>query len=145
MKKLIAFILAWICAFSFIGCSNDEVKVWDWVQSLDQENIVSVTPWSQDRINQDYAFKSLNDKEILELITLLNKLTQDSFTHNKHLRGGTPTFGVEIVIDSETYHMSEYNGPNGTLEIKYNEKQWIIDNTALFSFIQRITDSVTTE
>ena len=145
MKKWIAFIMALICVFSFVSCSNNEVKVWDWAQSLDQEDLVSVTPWSQDKINQDDVFKPLNDKESLELITLLNKLTQNSFTHNKHLQGGTPTFGIEIVIASEIYYMNEYNGPKGILEIKYNEKQWIIDDAELFSFIQRITDNVTTE
>ena len=64
MKKWIAFIMALICVFSFVSCSNNEVKVWDWAQSLDQEDLVSVTPWSQDKINQDDVFKPLNDKEI---------------------------------------------------------------------------------
>ena len=76
---------------------------------------------------------------------LLNKLTKDSFTENKDLTGGTPTFGIEIVTGSETYYINEYNGPNGALEIKHNEKQWIIDDTSLFDFIQGIVANVATE
>ena len=146
MKKCIAFVLAIICVISIVGCSNKETMakettVWDWAQGMKRADITCVTPWSNGK-----TFKALNKAETRELVMLLNKLTQDSFTENKDLTGGTPTFGIEIVIDSETYHLNEYNGPNGRIElVMYNEKQWIIDDTDLFTFIQGVTGNVTSE
>ena len=123
------------------GSSVDEATAWDWAQGLDQKDITSATPWSQGK-----TFEALNSAERRELVRLLNKLTKDSFTENEYLTGGTPLFGIEIVIGSATYHISEYNGPNGRLEIvMYNEEQWIIDDTDLFVFIQGVTDSVISE
>ena len=143
MKKCIAFALAMICVLGLVGCSNKEANkeatVWGWAQGLNQKDITSATPWSQGK-----TFEALDGAERRELVRLLNKLTKDSFTENENLTGGTPLFGIEIVIGSATYHISEYNGPNGRLEIvMYNEEQWIIDNNDLFSFIQEITGNVT--
>lgn len=145
MKKCIAFALAMICVLSLVGCSNKEenkeATVWGWAQGVNQKDITSATPWSQDK-----TFETLDGAERRELVKLLNKLTKDSFTENENLAGGTPLFGIEIVIGSATYHINEYNGPNGRLEmVRYNEKQWIIDDTALFAFIQEITGNVTLE
>ena len=140
MKKCIAFVLATIFVISLIGCSNEETTVWDWAQGLKQEDITCATPWCEDK-----KFEALNGAVTLDLVMLLNKLTKDNFTENKDLTGGTPTFGIEIVIGSETYYINEYNGPNGALEIKHNEKQWIIDDTSLFDFIQGIVANVATE
>ena len=121
------------------GSSVDEATAWDWAQGLDQKDITSATPWSQGK-----TFDALNGAERRELVRLLNKLTKDSFTENEYLTGGTPLFGIRIVIGSATYHINEYNGPNGRLEIvMYNEEQWIIDNNDLFAFIQEITGNVT--
>ncbi len=143
MKKCIAFALAMICVLSLVGCSNKEANkeatVWGWAQGLNQKDITSATPWSQGK-----TFEALNGAERRELVRLLNKLTKDSFTENENLTGGTPLFGIEIVIGSATYYINEYNGPNGKMEMgMYNEKQWIIDDTALFAFIQEITGNVT--
>ena len=145
MKKCIAFALAMICVLSLVGCSNKEANkeatVWGWAQGLNQKDITSATSWSQGK-----TFDALNGAEKRELVRLLNKLTKDSFTENENLTGGTPLFGIRIMIGSAIYSISEYNGPNGRLEmVMYNEKQWIIDDTALFAFIQEITGNVTLE
>ena len=142
MKKCIAFALAMIYVLSLAGCSNKEANkeatVWGWAQGVNQKDITSATPWSQDK-----TFEALDGAERRELVRLLNKLTKDSFTENENLTGGTPLFGIEIVIGSATYNINEYNGPNGRLEmVMYNEKQWIIDNDDLFTFIQEITGNV---
>ena len=145
MKKIISFFLAAVCLLGLVGCSNNESSVWAWTQGLTQEEIVCATPWNQDKINQDDAFAPLDEQEILELVTLLNKLTKDSFTHNKHLQGGSPSYGLEITMDSETYHLNQANGPHGTLEVSYNEKLWWIDDGELSDFVQRVTTEDTTE
>jgi len=139
MKKLTASILALVCVFSLIGCSDNEEKVWDWAQGINQEDITSATPWRHDEANEE--FEPLNDAETLELVMLLNELTKDSFTHNKHLQGGTATYGIKIIIASETYYLNQVNGPNGSLEVSYNEKLWWIDNAELSAFVQSVTDS----
>ena len=141
MKKWIAFVLILGYVLGLAGCSNNEVKIWDWTYSLSQEDIISAIPRSGVDSDERIEFEPLNDEETLELVTLLHKLTKDSFTENKKLTGGTPTFHIEINIASETYYINEYNGPNGTLEIKYNEEQWLIDNAALTEFIKRVTNN----
>ena len=123
------------------GSSVDEAAVWDWAQGIKQADITCVTPRSEGK-----TFDALTTAEKRDLVMLLNKLTKDSFTENKELTGGTPSFGVEIVIGSEFYYVNEYNGPNGRLElVSYNGKQWIINDTDLFAFIQEITGNVTSE
>lgn len=140
IKKVIAVILALIFVSGLTGCSEKKPPVYDWAQGVNQEDITSVTLWRQDE-----AFEPLNDTETLELVTLLNKLTENSFTENKHLRGGTPNFGIEIVTALETYYLNEANGPNGALELSYDEKLWWIDNEELFDFVQRVTDTKSTK
>lgn len=140
MKKLIGLVLTLVCVLSLVGCSNEEATVWGWAQGLNQEDIVRATPWCEDN-----TFEALNGAQTLDLVMLLNKLSKDSFTENKDLVGGTPTFGIQIDIASETYYINESISQDGALEIKYNEKMWWIDNTELFDFVQRVTDTKLTE
>ncbi len=124
-----------------VRLSVARAMVWDWAQEIKQADITYATPWSESK-----TFEALNEAETRDLVMLLNKLTKDSFTENKELTGGTPSFGVEIVIGSECYYVNEYNGPNGRLElVRYNGKQWIIDNADLFAFIQEIAGNVISE
>ena len=145
MKKLIAFVCAMAFVLSLVGCGNTERMVWDWTQGLSQEDIACVTPWNDDPWLEDNAFEALNHAEILTLVVLLNKLTKDSFTENKNLAGITPTFGIGIMIASETYYINEADSPWGSLEIKYNEKMWWIDNAELLDFVQSVTNKKPTE
>lgn len=139
MKKLIALLLTLVCVSGLVGCSNEETTVWDWAQELNQEDVISVTPWRHD--DEHKEFDTLSDEETLELVTLLNDLTEDSFTENKNLAGGTPAFGIQIDIASETYYINESISPNGALEIRYSEKMWWIDNVELLDFVQRVADT----
>lgn len=138
-KNLIAILMILVYAFGLFGCADKEAKIWEWAQALGQADIVCVTPWNQDKINQDDAFAPLDEKETLELITLLNGLTKDSFTENKNLTGGTPTYGLEITLGLEVHHLNEAIGPQGLLEVSYNEKLWWIDDAELSAFVQRVT------
>lgn len=143
MKKVIALVLALACVFSLAGCVNNKEKIWEWTQGLKKEDIICATPKRQD--GEFLVLEPLNDAQTLELVALLNNLTKESFTENKKLTGGTPTFSIEIVMDSETYHLNEANGPYGALEISYNEKLWWIDNPELSAFVEAVTGSASAE
>lgn len=145
-KNLIAVLLILVYAFGLFGCSNNEVRVWEWAQSLAQEDIVSAIPWHCD--TEHTESEPLNEEEIRELAALLNGLTKKNFTENKHLVGITATVGINLETDSETYHINYAPSPYGKygmLEMKYGEKQWWIDDTALLAFFERVTDSRPTE
>ena len=141
MKKWIAFVLVTLCVFGLTGCSNHEETIWEWAQNLAQEDIVSAIPRSGVDSDRRIELEPLNDAEIFELVTLLNGLTKDNFTENKDLRGITPTFHLEINLASETYYINEAGAPDGALEMKYHEKQWWIDDTALTEFVQNVTST----
>ena len=49
------------------------------------------------------------------------------------------------MIASETYYINEADSPWGSLEIKYNEKMWWIDNAELLDFVQSVTNKKPTE
>ena len=78
MKKLMAFVLMLVCVLGLAGCSDRTATVWNWAKNVKQEDINAVTPWSDGN-----TLEPLDDTETLELITLLNKLTKDSFIENK--------------------------------------------------------------
>ena len=138
MKRLIALGLVILCVFAFAACSSSKERIWVWTQSVNQEDIRSVTPWRQD--GEFTVLEPLDDAQIRELVTLLNKLTKDSFTENKKLTGGTPVYGIEIVVDSVTYNLDDAIGSHGSLEIDDNEKMWWIDDETLSAFVQKVTD-----
>jgi len=141
-KNLIAVLLILVYAFGLFGCSNNEVRVWEWAQSLTPKDIVSAIPWHCD--TEHTESEPLNDEEIRELAALLNGLTKKNFTENKHLVGITATVGINLETDSETYHINYAPSPYGKygmLEMKYGEKQLWIDDTALLAFFESVTDS----
>ena len=140
MKKLMTFVLMLVCVLGLAGCSGRTATVWNWAKNVKQEDINAVTPWSDGN-----TLEPLDDTETLELITLLNKLTKDSFIENKELSGGTPTFGIQIDIASNTYNINDSIHPNGALEMNYNEKQWLINDEDLLSFIQKVAGVTPTE
>ena len=144
MKRLISFLLVAVLLLSLAGCSGSKIRVWDWAQSLTREDISSVEIWSMQE--NDYLYESVDDAQILELITLLNKLTKASFTENKRLAGITPTVGLKIQTTSESYHINYAPSPYGKygmLEMSYQEKMWWIDDAELLAYFLAVTENVT--
>lgn len=132
MKKWIALAVVLACVFCLAEFSGGKAQVCDWARALSREDILSAEPW-----HQREALEPLQETQIEELVALLNKLTTFHFTENKALAGGTPEYGIGITIGSETYYLNESIHPEGLLEIKYNGKQWLIDNEALADFVRR--------
>lgn len=143
MKRILLIILSLTCVLALAGCSDSKANVWNWVQELDPEDIDSAQMWNNTA--GDWIEKPLDDGQIQELVALLNALPQDSFTYNKHNRGGTSTYGIRICIASETFHLHQANGPHGSLEMEFEEKLWWIDNEALSDFVQKVTGVTDTE
>ena len=134
MKKLITLVCCLLFVLGLAGCGSKEAQVWEWAQGLSQEDLVRVTPRSQEHD----TLPPLNEEYIPELVALLNDLSKDNFTENKKLAGSTPTFGITIETASEIYHINEAIGPYGALEITYHEKLWWIDYAELSDFVQRV-------
>ena len=137
MRKWLSFLLAVSLMLCLAGCANQEPKVWEWAQELKQEDIISAEPWRDDW--EHIEMESLDDEDLSAFVMLLNALNKDSFTKNKHLRGGTSTYGMNVVIGSEIYHIHEAIGPHGALEMSYNGDLWWIDDEALSDFIQKVS------
>ena len=140
MKRLIILATALVCVLGLVGCSEKEPAIWDWTKELEREDIVSVTPWSEEN-----SFEALDDAATLDLVVLLNNLTKENFTENKDLTGGTPAFGIRISLASETFNINQSIHPNGALEIKYREKMWLIDNFELLDFVRTVTATTPVE
>lgn len=149
MKKEIALVLSLVCVIGLAGCSNSKVKVWDWAQNLKQDDIVSVTPWHQDK--EYIESEPLSDEEVIEFVALLNKLTKKSFTQNKKGVGITPTVGMQIELSSGTCVLNYAPSPNGKygmLEISFlgdDEMPWWVDSVELLTFFEKVTDSASAE
>lgn len=149
MKKVIALVLSLVCVIGLVGCSNNKVKVWDWAQNLKQDDIVSVTPWHQDK--EYIESEPLSDEEVIEFVALLNKLTKKSFTQNKKGVGITPTVGMQIELSSGTCVLNYAPSPNGKygmLEISFlgdDEMPWWVDSVELLTFFEKVTDSASAE
>ncbi len=124
-------LLTFVLAMAGCGSGNQKGDPWVWVQALKADDISSVAIWYD---NEEQV--ALSPDEIAKLITLLNDLKQSDFTENEELTGGTPAYGVQITTADDTYYINEAIAPSGTLEIKYGEKMWWIDNEALSSFIK---------
>jgi len=143
MKRFLSLLFVLACILALSGCSGSKEKVWSWAQGLEAKDVSSAQMWNN--TTGDFIEKPLDDAQILELITLLNDLPQDSLTYNKHNRGGTSTYGIKINTASETFYLNQANGPSGSLEIEYEEKLWWIDNEALSDFVLKVTGAASAE
>ena len=107
-----------------------------WARSISPHRIVSAAPWGG-----EYAAElpPLSAEECAELSALLNSLTRKDFTRNRHLQGGTPTFGIRLTTHGGVFHLNEAISPHGTLEVEYLGTLWWIDSDALAAFVRQVT------
>ena len=84
MKRILLLVLTLTCVLTLAGCSGSKVKVWNWAQAINAADILSAQMWNNSA--GDFIEKPLDDSQIIELVTLLNSLPQESFTHNKYNR-----------------------------------------------------------
>lgn len=139
MKKFAALILAAVCILSLAACSaKPEKKICIWMHDLKAEDITTVSVWSMN-IDKE-TLTVLSTEKTAELVSLLNKLTDDSFTENSECVGGTPEYGIVLEIDGEYFCINQSIAPPGALETEYGDKQWWIDNDALTDFVKSVCE-----
>ncbi len=137
MKKFAALILAAVCILSLASCSaKREKEICIWTHDLKAEDITSALAWSWDGENDVQNY--LSQDETAELVSLLNKLTDDSFTENSECVGGTPEYGIVLEIDGEYFCINQSIAPQGALETEYGDKLWWIDNDELTDFVKSV-------
>lgn len=137
MKKFAALILAAVCILSLAACSaKREKEICIWMHDLKAEDITTVSVWSMN-IDKE-TLTVLSTEKTAELVSLLNKLTDDSFTENSECVGGTPEYGIVLEIDGEYFCINQSIAPPGALETEYGDKQWWIDNDALTDFVKSV-------
>lgn len=137
MKKFAALILAAVCILSLAACSaKPEKEICIWMHDLKAEDITTVSVWSMN-IDKE-TLTVLSTEKTAELVSLLNKLTDDSFTENSECVGGTPEYGIVLEIDGEYFCINQSIAPPGALETEYGDKLWWIDNDALTDFVKSV-------
>lgn len=137
MKKFAALILAAVCILSLAACSaKPEKEICIWMHDLKAEDITTVSVWSMN-IDKE-TLTVLSTEKTAELVSLLNKLTDDSFTENSECVGGTPEYGIVLEIDGEYFCINQSIAPPGALETEYGDKLWWIDNDELTSFVKSV-------
>lgn len=137
MKRSAAFILAAVCILSLAACSaKPEKEICIWTHDLKAEDITTVSVWNM--YGDKETLTVLSTDKTAELVSLLNKLTDDSFTENSECVGGTPEYGIVLEIDGEYFCINQSIAPPGALETEYRDKLWWIDNDALTSFVKSV-------
>lgn len=105
MKKALAMALAIMCVLALAGCGTNPAKeVLPWMQNLKADDISEVQVWNMSTAED--LKKVLTKEETAELVALLNALTEDDFQDNSALRGSTPDYGMDIVVDGESTSVS---------------------------------------
>lgn len=125
---VVAIAACIVLAVCFMTNPEKAAAPYEWAHNISVEDIEEVTLVDSDR--------PLSQNEIISLVSLLNKLTNDNFTENSELPGGTPTYGLIIhTVDGNRYYVNKSIAPAGDLELNYGDKLWWIDNEELSAFI----------
>lgn len=140
MKKFAALILAAVCILSLAACSaKPEKEICIWMHDLKAEDITTVSVWSMN-IDKE-TLTVLSTEKTAELVSLLNKLTDDDFAENSEHAGITEAFGILIEIDGERYKLNQADAPLGSLEFgRSGDTAWWIDNDELTSFVKSVCE-----
>lgn len=138
MKKVLAMALAIMCVLALAGCGADPAKeALPWMQSLKADDVSKVEVWNRSGSTDLRA--ELTQEQTVELVSLLNALTEDDFQDNSALRGTTPDYGMDIVVDGE--HIGIWpSGSSRDGALRTDCKgEWFIDNDALTDFVKSVT------
>ena len=107
-----------------------------WARRMRPVGIVSAEPWGGDPLTE---LAPLSEEARAELTSLLNGLTRKDFTQNRHLQGGTPTYGIRLTTRGGIFHLNQAISPHGTLEVEHLGTLWWIDSDALSAFVRKVT------
>jgi hypothetical protein len=127
--------MALVCCIFIIltGCSdNGKNNLLEWVHELDAEQTEIFFWYQRDNWNE----KELTAEEERALISILNGLTTEDITWNKHLAGITPEYGFHLMAGDDDYYINQAGAPHGQTEISFQGKQWWIESTELFELMK---------
>lgn len=133
MKRTIATILLIISiAVIFAGCSGDKDKAafLEWLHGINADN-AEVHLWTIANFNE----KLLSKDAVQSLADILANVTLNDITWNEDLAGGTPEYGLRLIIDNEVWYMNESISPLGQMEGSFRNKLWLIKSAELKDFI----------
>lgn len=122
------------CIFIILtGCSdNDKNNLLEWLHELDAEQTAIFIWYQQD----NWEEKELTIEEEQALISILNELTTEDITWNKHLAGITPEYGFHLITGDDDYYINQAGAPHGQTEISFQGKQWWIESTKLYGLMK---------
>ena len=132
MKK-VAIVLASCMFFLLVACSgNDKIAFIEWIGELDAKQ-TEIYFWAQEN---DFAEIELTSDEKLSLLSLLNELTPEDISWNKHQAGITPEYGFHLTVGDDDYYINQAGAPLGQTEISFQGKLWWLESTELFDFMK---------
>ena len=135
-KRKVVFLAAALAAVCLCAFLLGPGGVCLWARCVTPGSIVSAEPWGGEYQTE---LPPLSEEEQTELAALLNGLTGKDFTKNRHLRGGTPTYGIRLTTYGGVFHLNQAIAPHGTLEVEYLGTAWWIDSDALSAFVREVT------
>lgn len=132
MKK-VSIVLASCMLFLLVGCSaNDKSAFMEWMGGLDAKQ-TEIYFWAQEN---DFAEIELTSGEKLRLLSLLNELTSEDITWNKHQAGITPEYGFHLTVENDDYYINQAGAPLGQTEISFQGKLWWLESVELFELMR---------
>lgn len=159
-KSCIAMALVLLLAVALAGCGGKNIETpWEWAQNLDKGDIESASFWCSAEYYEQLAAENgdgegtdaeeaptyeetsaqLNDKQIEKLRKNLYRLEEANFSENTEGVNESPLYGFVITMkDGTIYKINQSNSKLGKLEMNYNEKEWVISNDKLDSFVNSV-------
>lgn len=115
------------------GCSdNEKINLLEWLHELDAEQTELFIWYQQD----NWKEKELTFEEKQALTSILNELTTEDITWNKHLAGITPEYGFHLITGDDDYYIDQAGAPHGQTEISFQGKLWWIESTKLYELMK---------
>lgn len=146
-RVVIVLLIVLAMSFSLAGCGKKEAATpWEWAQGLEDGDIESVLFWcSGEYGEQDDDDKEPVDKEfeldanqIDRLLASLLSLEESDFSEISG-ENESALYGIRITMaNGKEYDIRQSAKDDGTLQMTYADKEWLIDNMALTAYFESL-------